>query len=267
MADTEILGRADATRIDPGRLLGWRPGLRVKFNLVLAPLVAATILAVASLDYRHELTAVMDIHATHAALAATGAPAGPMAPATTPATIARQSLRMHAAYAAIVLLLLAIAVNGALTAFVLRPIDRIRNGIEQMERGHWRRSPHAATEDEVGRVLTRFETLGLTLDALVSQLLRAERLATVALFTKKVTVAIEPLVHEMAVHVARIHPLTDGPVRESTERIATAAAQILAALRGMDRAFDATLEESQLGAVPGRPVHSTNGDPFTSHRA
>ncbi len=233
----------------------WRPGLRCKFNFVIVPLLAAIVVLVAWLDYRHEVQATMAAPGIHQAASASPTRTGPIDPATTPEAVGRRSLEMHAGYALVTLLVVVIAVNTALAAFVLRPIEKIRDGIEQMERGRWRvvgqtgggggfsgggwKGPRHPSEDEIGGVLRRFATLGLSVDALVAQLLHAERLATIALLTKKFSTELEPPILRAAASVARVHALTEGPARDAAEDAARATAETLAALRRVDRAFDA----------------------------
>ena len=218
-----------------------RPGLRWKFNAVLLPVVAVTVILLVWLDYRHEWQAVMRAHGQHTAAMSAGAAAEPVNRATSPQAVARRTLVIHAVYAVVLLSLVALGLNVALSHFVLKPIDLVRDRIEQMERGYWRMPVQLATQDEVGRVVESFQMLGPKVDALVMQLLRAERLATLALVAKKTASQIEPPVQRIGAAVGDLHGSRDGAVRETAQEIATANAEILAAVRALGRPFETGL--------------------------
>ena len=218
-----------------------RRGLRWKFNAALLPVVAATVLLLGWLDSRHERDAVMAAHALHAQEVSAGVATAAVEGVTSPSAVARRSLVMHALYAVALLILIGLGVNAALSRFVLEPIDRIRDGIEKMERGHWRMPQRPATKDEVGRVVESFQLLGLRVDAIVQQLLRAERLATLALVAKKTTTQIEPRVQRIVAAVGDLHRLPHDRARGAAHTIATASAEILAAVNGLDQLFEANL--------------------------
>lgn len=221
-------------------------GLRWKFNVALLPVVTIAVLLLAWMDSQHERQAVTAAHALHVAGAGADAAAAPVDPATSPEAVARRSTLVHAIFAAALLLVLAFALNAALSRFVLQPIDLIRDGIEKMERGHWRLSLRPARHDEVGRVVESFQMLGLRVDALVGQLIRAERLATLALVATKTTAQIEPRVQRIGAAVGRLYERQDDVGREAAEEIAIASAEILAAVRGLDGAFEANLSSTRI---------------------
>ena len=223
-----------------------RRGLRWKFNLALLPAVAMTVLLLAWMDTAHEWQAVVAAHGLHAPGAGAGAVAGLVDPATSPEAVARRSVVIHAVYAVVLLTLIAFGLNAALSRFVLKPIDLIRDGIEKMERGQWRLTQRPASQDEVGRVVESFQMLGLRVDALVGQLIRAERLATVALLATRTTAQIKPRVERIGAAVSRLYEREDGAGREAAGEIATASAEILAAVRGLDRAFEGNLSSTSL---------------------
>ena len=212
-------------------------GLRLKFNMVLAPLVAAATVGMVWIDYRHEVAAIMASHALHSTELGTAGRVGPLDPATLPESVARESLRIHLVYAVLMLALLAVSVNTALHAFVLRPIERIRERIVKMERGHWRDSLQPAAEDEVGRLLASFQVLGLEIDALVAQLLRAERLTAIALISKKLESHLEPDLRRAGEIAAQLQREADPSTHDAGEELARTVASMLTVLRSLDRAF------------------------------
>ena len=218
-----------------------RRGLRWKFNLFLLPVVAASVAVLGWLDSRYERGALVAAHAMHAHDVTIETTTAPVEGAISPEAVARRTLVMHALYAAGLLMLIGLGVNAALSRFVLEPIDRIRDGIEKMERGHWRMPWRPATTDEVGRVVESFQLLGLRVDAIVQQLLRAERLATLALVARRTSTQIEPRVARIAVAASDLHKVRDPAAREAALAITTASAEILAAVKGLDQLFDASL--------------------------
>lgn len=217
--------------------MSYRPGLRVKLNLVVVPLTAAITVLMVWADYRHEVAAVTASHALHRLVVGTDVSTGPIDPATLPEVVGRGSLRMHIAYGVAMLVLLIGSVNAALHAFVLRPIDRIRECIVKMKRGHWRGAVDDTSEDELGQLVRSFQVLGLEIDALVSQLLQAERLSMLALLSKRLGGQLEPDVRRVGEIAARLHRHGDATGREAGQELARVAAYMLAALRAADRAF------------------------------
>ena len=209
--------------------------------MTLLPIVALTVGLVGWVDYRHERQAVMAAHVLHVTQVGTAAEAGPIDADTSPEAVARRSLVFHAVYAALLLSLIAVSLNAALSRYVLKPIERIRDGIEKMERGHWRLQVLPARQDEVGQVVESFQVLGLKVDAFVAQLLRAERLATLALVAKKTASEINPRVERIGAAVGQLHRLRDSTAQDASREIATASAEILAAVRGLDQLFEASL--------------------------
>ena len=249
-----------------------RPGLRWKFNAALLPVVAATVVVLGWLDARHEQDAVMAAHALHAQEGSPGAATAAVEDAAGPGAVARRSLMMHALYAVALLMLLALGVNAVLSRFVLEPIDRIRDGIEKMERGHWRMPPQPATGDEVGRVVESFQRLGLRVDALVQQLLRAERLATLALVAKKTTTQIEPRVGRIVAAVADLQRLPDERAHDVAHTVTAASAEILAAVNGLDQLFEMNWQLANPRSVRATrtgkpPVEAAPADPPVLGRA
>lgn len=118
-----------------------RHGLRWKFNVALLPAVAVILGVLGLMDSVHEREAVFAAHVMHASgtVSAVAAPLNP-----TPEAVARRSLFVHGIYALGLLSLIALALNVALSRFVLKPLDLVRHDIRQMERGHWRLPAHLA---------------------------------------------------------------------------------------------------------------------------
>jgi HAMP domain-containing protein len=246
----------------------WRGrGLLWKFNATLLPVVAAMALLLGWLDARHERTVVAAAHAMHNPEAQVGVARAAEA-ATNPDAVARRSVAMHAVYAGALLVVIGLGVNLALSRFVLQPLDRIRDGIEKMERGHWRMPHQPAAHDEVGRLVESFQQLGLTVDALVRQLLGAERLAAVALVARTTAAQVEPRVERIAAAASHLQQQRDARVREAAHEIAVASAQILAAVKGLDQLFDPSLRNA--GQGPGgatRAAAAQRGGVATAERS
>ena len=239
-SDRQLWSRAEEEEPWAGFRRGLRRrGLRWKFNAVLLPIIAVTVVLLVWLDYRHEWQAIMAAHGQYPGAISAGAAAGPVDRGTSPEAVGNRTLAIHAVYAVVLLSLVALGLNVALWRFVLRPVDRIRERIEQMERGYWRLPVQPAGQDEVGRVVEHFQMLGLKVDALVMQLLRAERLATLALVARKTASQIEPPVQRIGTAVGCLHRSADDAIREAAREITTANAEILAAVRSLDRPFGA----------------------------
>ncbi len=175
-----------------------KPGLRLKFNLILVPIVVLGIAVIVWADYRHEFSTLMQAHAAHASAVGAQAPSGPMEPWTLPEAAARRSLRMHALYGGALLVLLIVTVNATLTALILRPVSLMGQRLNDMQHGRWRAGVASGWNDEVGELYEGFQRLGPEIDALVGQVLHAERLAAVALVSKRLESRIAPEVTAIA---------------------------------------------------------------------
>ena len=215
----------------------WTPvrrGLRWKFNLALLPAVAVILAVLGLMDSVHEREAVTAAHVMHAS----GSVPSIATLDPTPEAVARQSLLVHGVYALALLSLIAVALNVALSRLVLNPLSLIRHDIGQMERGHWRLPEHLARPDEVGNLVESVHVLGLTLDALVAHMIRAERLATLASLAARTTAQIDPCTERIGAAASRLYERPDGVSREAAAEIASANAEILVAVRGLGRLFE-----------------------------
>jgi HAMP domain-containing protein len=222
-----------------GRARGARRsmGLRLKFNLVILPIVAAMTALMVLADYRHEEAAIVASHAMHGATAGAASATGPVDPNLLPEVVARNSLLAHVGYAGALLLLLGAVVNAALHVLVLQPLERIRARLVSMEHGHWRGSIESSRRDEMGQLVHSFQMLGLEIDALAGQLLHAERLAVVALMAQRLNSALEPELHRVAQIAARVGRLPEQEARDASAQLANSAGAMLATVRGLDRPF------------------------------
>lgn len=214
-------------------------GLRLKFNLVLVPTIAVGIAAIVLADYRHESATLMEAHAAHVSVVGEGATAGPMDPWTLPDVAARRSLRLHAMAGGALLVIVIVAVNLTLQALILRPIASMRERIGKLQRGQWRDGEGAASgqEDEIGLLFNGFRQLGPEIDALVGQLLHADRLAILALVSKRVEARVAPEVRRIGEVAGRLTLGEPTDSRADGEALARAAAAILTAVHEHDAVF------------------------------
>lgn len=210
-----------------------KTGLRLKFNAMLIPIVAAGLSAILWADYQHEFSTLMEAHALHSTSIGSVQPTGPLDPTTLPEVVAARSFRVHLATGGVILALLVGAVNLALTIFVLHPIGVMHQRIAGMEHGRWRGGVRPTSGDEVGNLHAAFQRLGPELDALMAHALHAERLAAVALVSKRIAAQIEP---EVAV-IARVAAAVAAHDGTGAARLAQAAANILGSVRQLDRVF------------------------------
>jgi HAMP domain-containing protein len=91
------------------------------------------------------------------------------------------SLITHAFHLLFTVLALALVTNLALSVFVLQPIRKLLAGMRRMERGEWTNELPVRTSDEIGRLTRGYNALGRNLETKVRCLVRAEKLASVAL--------------------------------------------------------------------------------------
>ncbi len=231
--------------VPPPRRRRAPPGLRVKFNLALLPVLVAGMLAFVWLDYRHEVQAIMAAHALHVSAVGERAPSGPIAGATTPDAVGRRSLVLHAVLGMVTLTMVGLAINLALTWFVLRPLAAIETAIRQMEQGHWHVRVADPPGDELGRLTGSFRTLGLSLDAQMFQALYADRLALLALLSKRVASHLEPETHRLGRVIGQLAQVQGESARQARSDVADATATVLSVLRDLENLMQAGVQISQ----------------------
>ncbi len=232
-----------------------KPGLRVKFNLVVVPIVALGIAMMVWADYRHEYATLMEAHAAHASVVGVGAPTGPMDPWSLPAAAARRSLGMHLVYGGVLLAILVLTINVVLHLLILRPVALMRQRLAGLKRGQWRGPVDPGGDDELGSLYEDFQRLGPEIDALVGQGLHAERLAALALVSKHFTLRIEPEVKRIGAVAARLMSTDAADARAEGGELGRAAAAILHAVHEYDAAF----VESAATRTPARQKDSFTG--------
>ena len=93
----------------------------------------------------------------------------------------RASLVTHVFHLLVTALALTLVTNLLLSMFVLRPIRKLLAGMRRMERGEWTSDIPVRTNDEVGKLTRGYNALGRNLETKVRCLVRAEKLASVAL--------------------------------------------------------------------------------------
>lgn len=211
--------------------------LQVKLNAVVLPLVLAAVGVLAWADYRHEFTSTMDAHGIHASESRT---IGPVPANTAPRAIAARSLRTHVLFGVAVALGLALAINAAVSILILRPIRRIRDLMEHMARGRWQTQPgDRVPEDELGDLVAEFGALGVQMEAIVRQLLQAERLAATALISKRLQAQLTPAVEVLRTAVAELHAGRVEDAERLAGSVARATAAVLAVMHELDAPFSA----------------------------
>lgn len=213
-------------------------GLRLKFNLLLAPIVAAALIIGLWADYRHESAMVMEAHAMHTTLVGSAVVTQPIDEALLPVVVANRSLRTHVLVGAVLLVLLIAAVNAALHVFIFGPLGRLGDRLARMEHGHWGDlAAMPVTGDELGQFVQKFALLGPEIDALVGQSLRAEYLAALALLAHQLRGRLEPELAHMARIAVRLNAQRDESVRNLGGELARAVAGLMGWAGQIDRVF------------------------------
>lgn len=201
-------------------------------NLVALPPLVLALGLFALVDYSHERRAVTATHALHDM-----SPAAAAESSMPPATIAGRSLRIHLLAGTLVLVVLASTLNAALARFVIKPLADVERGIAQMERGQWLVTLDLARAAEVQSVVDKFRALGPTLGALMLHALQAERLATIALLSKRMAAKVEPELDRLGTVVGRFEH--GDSTTDVKHEIAAATARIRCAVRELDTIFAA----------------------------
>lgn len=93
----------------------------------------------------------------------------------------RTSLFTHTFHLLITAVAMTLAINLALSRMVLQPINKLLTGMKQMQQGEWTSNLPVKAKDEIGDLTQGYNALGRNLEQTVHQLVRAEKLASVAL--------------------------------------------------------------------------------------
>ena len=133
-------------------------GLRLKFHLLLVPMVVLALAVMIAADYRHQYEALMDAHAEQSG--PLRASSGALDSRLQPDAVAWRAMRSHALYGIALLLMLGLAVDAALARLVLRPAARLREQLARIEHGQWPTGPPERSRDELGALCRAFQQLG-----------------------------------------------------------------------------------------------------------
>ena len=231
------------------------PGLRLKVNLALVPIVAVGIAIMIWADYRHEYGTLMEAHAAHTSTIGTRAAGGPMDPWTLPDVAARRSLTFHLVYGGALVALVIGSVNVVLGWYILRPVALMRQRLTGLQRGQWRGPVDPGGNDELGTLYEGFQQLGPEIDALVGHILHAERLAMIALVSKRFEQHAEPEVKRIVGIAGRLARSNGADGREDGAQLARAAAHILRAVHE----YDAVFADGSAGKTWTRERKAVNG--------
>jgi len=214
-----------------------RTGLRGQFNLLVMPLAAGIVAAMIWADYRRESNALMQAHALHGSAVAGGAVSAPLDPSQIPAAVAQRSMRVHAGFGAGLLAALGLILNVALSVLILQPVRSMRARLAAFEHGYWRLPVDATGADELGALQHHLQRLGPELDALVSHLMKADRLTMLALLSRQFERETEADLTRIATIAARFTMTGTPEARRDGHELADAVARIMKAVRRYDAPF------------------------------
>jgi HAMP domain-containing protein len=187
----------------------------------------------------------------------------------------KSSLLTHVFHLLITALAIAIVTNLALSAFVLRPIRKLLAGMRRMERGEWTNDLPIKSSDEIGRLTKGYNALGRNLELKVRCLVRAEKLASVALvaihWNRELKKPIERI-RGSAEYLCR-HNAFDSESAHAIGRIFDQTERILGLSEKFNRDFSAQFEsegnrdEKNKGARPYPNDGPGSGPPAAGRRS
>ena len=177
------------------------------------------------------------------------------------------SLITHVAHFLITALAMALVTNLTLSAFVLRPIRRLLAGMRRMERGEWTRDLPVRTNDEIGKLTMGYNALGRNLETKVHSLVRAEKLASVALVAIQMNRELKKPIERIrgsADYLCR-HNAFDSESAHAIGRIFDQTERILGLSEKFNRDFSVQFEseenrDEKRNGTSGKP----NGGPRTT---
>ena len=159
----------------------------------------------------------------------------------------KTSLMTHLAHFLITALAMALVTNLALSAFVLRPVRRLLAGMRRMERGEWTRDLPVRTNDEIGKLTRGYNALGRNLETKVRCLVRAEKLASVALVAIHLNRELKRPIERIrgsADYLCR-HNAFDSESAHAIGRIFDQTERILGLSEKFNREFSARVESEE----------------------
>lgn len=156
----------------------------------------------------------------------------------------KTSLMTHVAHFMITALAMALVTNLALSKFVLRPIRRLLARMRRMERGEWKNDLPVSTSDEIGKLTKGYNALGRNLEMKVHCLIRAEKLASVALVAIQLNRELKKPIERIrgsADYLCR-HNAFDGESAHAIGRIFDQTERILGLSEKFNRDFSTQFE-------------------------
>ncbi len=156
----------------------------------------------------------------------------------------KTSLVTHLLHLLVTTLAMALITNLALSAFVLSPVGRLLAGMRLMERGEWTSDIPVGADDEVGELTKGYNALGRNLESQVRSLVRAEKLASVALAAVRMNAQLKRPVERIRGSVEYLcrHNAFAGESAHAVGRVFDQTAGILAVSEKFSRDFSAQVE-------------------------
>lgn len=135
------------------------------------------------------------------------------------------SLLTHSLHLIVAGLTIVLLVNTALSRFVLKPVSAVLSDMSRMQKGELASDLPVRSSDEIGELTRGYNSLGRNLEASVFRLVRAEKLASVAL---------------VAIHLNRELRKPIEAIRSSTELLCRRNIFDAESARAAGRIFDQT---------------------------
>lgn len=119
--------------------------------------------------------------------------------------------KIHAVHVAVTFASFIILINFITARYIRRPIRQLLEAIRVIELGIWHVSPQIDSKDEFNWLKKRFSEMGSRLENTVVQLVRAEKIATGFLTSRKLFKEINPLLNGIKANIECLKNLEDDP--------------------------------------------------------
>lgn len=119
--------------------------------------------------------------------------------------------KIHVVHVAVTFASFIILINFITARYIRRPIKQLLEAIRVIELGIWHVSPQIDSKDEFNWLKERFSEMGRRLENTVIQLVKAEKLATGFLTSRKLFKEINPLLNEIKANIDYLKNLRGDP--------------------------------------------------------
>lgn len=118
--------------------------------------------------------------------------------------------KIHGLHVAVTFMTFIVLINFITSKYIRKPINELLEAIRKIELGIWNVTPKIKTKDEFSWLKEKFSEMGKKLENTVMQLVKAEKLASKILTSRKIFKEIEPSLNKIKVNLIYLKNLEEN---------------------------------------------------------